>query len=68
MSVEAQAGDVNNRSNLKSNYDEAAYLILHQVDAANREGKKSKRIHSFDTDVYVVVQHVPISKLGHMGP
>ena len=50
--VEAKAGNVKNRTDLESNYDEAHYLIPQQVDAAIRGGKKSIRIHSSDTDVF----------------
>ena len=45
------------RYDLKTTFDEANYIIPHQVVTAFQEGKRAIKIISADTDVFVILCH-----------
>ena len=46
------------RVDLVTHYDEADYIIPHQVDSAIRYGKTSMKVISADTDVFVLLSYL----------
>ena len=53
--VETSLGMSETRSDLESMFDEADYILPQQVDSAVKEGRKSIKVISSDTDVFVLL-------------
>ena len=53
--VETRLGMSQTRSDLESMFDEADYILPQQVDSAVKEGRKSIKVISSDTDVFLLL-------------
>ena len=59
--VETRLGMSQTRSDLESMFDEADYILPQQVDSAVKEGRKSIKVISSDTDVFVLLCRMYLS-------
>ena len=60
-SVETRLGMSQTRSDLESMFDEADYILPQQVDSAVKEGRKSIKVISSDTDVFLLLCRMYLS-------
>ena len=59
--VETRLGMSQTRSDLESMFDEADYILPQQVDSAVKEGRKSIKVISSDTDVFLLLCRMCLS-------
>ena len=59
--VETRLGMSQPRSDLESMFDEADYILPQQVDSAVKEGRKSIKVISSDTDVFLLLCRMYLS-------
>ena len=60
--VQTKLGVTQMRTDLESKFDEADYILPQQVEAAIKEGKRSIKVISSDTDVFVLLCSMYLSR------